>query len=229
MSRVLVVDDDPSLVRTLEINLRARGYTVLIARDGHTALDVVTHEHPDLVVLDLGLPDLDGVSVLRRVRASSRVPVVVLSARHSSDDKVEALDVGADDYVTKPFGVEELMARIRAALRHASTESTAELAAPPVVTTATLYLDLTEHVARRNGESVHLTPTEWRMVESLARRPGALVRQNDLLREVWGPSYENNSHYLRVYMAQLRRKLEVDPGRPRHFLTEPGVGHRFTP
>ena len=228
MTRVLVVDDDPSLVRTLQINLRARGYGVLIARDGRTALQVTEEETPDIVVLDLGLPDLDGISVLRRLRTFTAVPVVVLSARHSSDDKVEALDLGADDYVTKPFGVEELMARIRAALRHVPAESTAEPEST-VVTTPTLYLDLVDHVARKNGEPVHLTPTEWRMVATLTRRPGALVRQDDLLREVWGPSYQNHSHYLRVYVNQLRAKLETDPRRPRHFLTEPGVGHRFAP
>ena len=231
MTRVLVVDDDPSLVRTLEINLRARGYRVLIARDGRTALQAVVDDEPDLVVLDLGLPDLDGVTVLRRIRTFTDLPVVVLSARHSSDDKVEALDLGADDYVTKPFGVEELMARIRAAMRHAADGSNAGSAAQQesVVNTPTLYLNLTEHQARKNGESVHLTPTEWRMVETLTRRPGALVRQSDLLTEVWGPGYANQSHYLRVYVAQLRRKLEVDPRHPRHFLTEPGVGHRFIP
>ncbi|HYI57551.1 MAG TPA: response regulator [Microlunatus sp.] len=229
MTRVLVVDDDPSLVRTLEINLRARGYQVLIARDGRTALQAVADDEPDLVVLDLGLPDLDGVSVLRRVRAFTDLPVVVLSARRSSDDKVEALDLGADDYVTKPFGVEELITRIRAAMRHAAESTTTGSAAQQesVVATPTLYLNLTEHIARKNGEPVHLTPTEWRMVETLTRRPGALVRQSDLLTEVWGPGYANQSHYLRVYVAQLRRKLEVDPRHPRHFVTELGVGHRF--
>ena len=164
--------------------------------------------------------------MLRRLREFSALPVIVLSARHSSDDKVEALDLGANDYVTKPFGVEELMARIRAALRHAPGEPGTE---DWVVTTPTLRLDLGEHLAQRNGEAVHLTPTEWRMVETLTRQPGALVRQADLLREVWGPSYDRESNYLPVFMAQLRRKLEVEPSRPRHFLTEPGVGHRFVP
>jgi two-component system KDP operon response regulator KdpE len=230
LTDILVVDDDPSLVRTLEINLRARDYDVLVARDGRTALAVVSEEEPDLVLLDLGLPDLDGVSVLRRIRAFSQVPVVVLSARHSSDDKVEALDLGADDYLSKPFGVEELMARIRAALRHGPAGPTpAGGAAEVIVTTGTLYLNLSDHLARVNGEPVHLTPTEWRIVEVLTRRPGALVRQADLLNEVWGPTFTEQSHYLRVYLAQLRRKLEVDPRRPRHFLTEPGVGHRFVP
>ncbi len=224
--RVLVVDDDPAIVRTLAINLRARDYQVQMAHDGRTALEILTEEPPDLMLLDLGLPDLDGIGVLRRLRAFSALPVIVLSARHSSDDKVEALDLGANDYVTKPFGVEELMARIRAALRQVPAESATE---PRVVTTPTLRLDLGEHLAQLNGVAVHLTPTEWRMVDTLTRRPGALVRQADLLREVWGPSYDKESNYLRVFMAQLRRKLEVVPSRPRHFLTEPGVGHRFVP
>lgn len=226
MTTILVVDDDPAIVRTLAINLRARDYQVQVAHDGRTALQVLAEESPDLVLLDLGLPDLDGVGVLRRLRATSTVPVIVLSARHSSDDKVEALDLGANDYVTKPFGVEELMARIRAALRQAPTGVGSE---GRVVTTSTLRLDLGEHLAELNGAPVHLTPTEWRMVDTLTRQPGALVRQGDLLREVWGPSYDKESNYLRVFMAQLRRKLEVEPSRPRHFLTEPGVGHRFVP
>lgn len=224
-TRVLVVDDDPAIVRTLAINLRARDYQVQVAHDGRTALEILTEEPPDVMLLDLGLPDLDGVSVLRRLRAFSALPVIVLSARHSSDDKVEALDLGANDYVTKPFGVEELMARIRAALRQVPESGTESR----VVTTPTLQLDLGEHVAQLDGVPVHLTPTEWRMVATLTRRPGALVRQADLLREVWGPSYDKESNYLRVFMAQLRRKLEVEPSRPRHFLTEPGVGHRFVP
>lgn len=224
-TRVLVVDDDPAIVRTLAINLRARDYQVQVAHDGRTALEILTEEPPDVMLLDLGLPDLDGVSVLHRLRAFSALPVIVLSARHSSDDKVEALDLGANDYVTKPFGVEELMARIRAALRQVPESGTESR----VVTTPTLRLDLGEHVAQLDGVPVHLTPTEWRMVATLTRRPGALVRQADLLREVWGPSYDKESNYLRVFMAQLRRKLEVEPSRPRHFLTEPGVGHRFVP
>jgi len=221
-----VVDDDPAIVRTLKINLRARDYEVQVAHDGRTALEILSEEATDLMLLDLGLPDLGGVSVLRQLRAVSALPVIVLSARHSSDDKVEALDLGANDYVTKPFGVEELMARIRAALRQVPGDTGP---VDRVVTTPTLRLDLGEHLAEVNGVAVHLTPTEWRMVDTLTRRPGALVRQADLLREVWGPSYDKESNYLRVFMAQLRRKLEVEPSRPRHFLTEPGVGHRFVP
>lgn len=226
MTRVLVVDDDPAIVRTLSINLRARDYEVETAADGREALELITERLPDVVVLDLGLPDLDGISVLRQVRSFSTVPVVVLSARHESDDKVEALDLGANDYVTKPFGMEELLARVRAALRHGSNE----LRAPTrVIETGTLRLDIGEQQASKDGEPVHLTPTEWRLVDVLTQHPGSLVRQVDLLRQVWGPAYDKESNYLRVFLAQLRRKLEPEPGRPRHFITEPGVGYRFIP
>jgi two-component system KDP operon response regulator KdpE len=223
---VLAVDDDPAILRTLSINLRARDYEVETARDGRSALQVVQERMPDLILLDLGLPDLDGVAVLTQLRSFTRVPIVVLSARHESDDKVEALDLGADDYVTKPFGMEELLARLRAALRHSALDLPIER---QVVQTATLHLDLGEQIASRNGEDVHLTPTEWRLIEVLTRRPGQLMRQTELLREVWGPSYHRETNYLRVYLAQLRRKLEEEPGRPRHFITEPGVGYRFVP
>ena len=182
---------------------------------------------PDLIVLDLGLPDVDGVAVLTQLRSFTQVPIVVLSARHESDDKVEALDLGADDYVTKPFGIEELMARLRAALRHGADRpaaGTARWSRPP-----TLHLDLGQQLATRNGEPVHLTPTEWRLIEVLTHQPGQLVRQTDLLQAVWGPSYHRETNYLRVYLAQLRRKLEEEPGRPRHLITEPGVGYRFVP
>ncbi len=226
MTFILAVDDDPAILRTLSINLRARDYEVETARDGRSALQLALERPPDLVLLDLGLPDVDGVAVLTQLRSFSRVPVVVLSARHESDDKVEALDLGADDYVTKPFGMEELLARIRAALRHSARDLPPER---QIVDTATLHLDLGEQQARRHGEVVHLTPTEWRLVEVLTRRPGQLVRQTELLREVWGPSYHRETNYLRVYLAQLRRKLEDEPSRPRYFVTEPGVGYRFTP
>jgi two-component system, OmpR family, KDP operon response regulator KdpE len=226
VTKILVVDDDPAIARTLRINLRARDYEVRLAYDGRTALQILADDPPDAVLLDLGLPDVDGVGVLRRLRTFSDVPVVVVSARHTSDDKVEALDLGADDYVTKPFGMAELLARIRAALRHGQGDGRD---VSRVITTATLYLDLGDHVARRNGEPVHLTPTEWRLVEVLTRRPGALVRQADLLKEVWGPAYDKESNYLRVYLGQLRRKLEIEPGRPDHFVTDPGVGYRFVP
>ena len=222
MTAVLVVDDEPAIVRTLSINLRARGYDVHVAGDGRTALDVAREERPDVVLLDLGLPDLSGVDVLRRLRSWSPVPVVVLSARHGSDDKVEALDEGADDYVTKPFGMDELLARVRAAVRRSGVAD-----ADQVVETPAFRIDLGAKQVVRDGADVRLTPTEWGLLEALVRRPGRLVGQRQLLHEVWGPSYDKETHYLRVYMAQLRRKLEPDPARPRYFLTEPGMGYRF--
>lgn len=222
MTFVLVVDDDPAIVRTLGINLRARGYDVETAADGRSALQVVEERRPDAVILDLGLPDLDGLSVLQRLRERHAVPVVILSARHETDDKVEALDSGADDFVTKPFEMEELMARVRAAVRRTATGEP-----PLVVTGPDVRLDVTERRAERAGEVVRLTPTEWHLVEVLARRAGHLVSQQDLLREVWGPGYGRESHYLRVYLAQLRRKLEPDPANPVLFLTDPGQGYRL--
>ena len=224
MTRVLVVDDDPAMQRTLGIGLRARGYDVLPARDGRTAVEACAEDDPDVVLLDLGLPDLSGVEVLRTVRETSQVPVIVLSARHGSDDKVQALDVGADDYVTKPFGMDELLARLRAAVRR----SAADQPLAPVVTDA-FTVDLAATQVRRDGEEVRLTPTEWRLLEALVSRPGRLVSQRQLLREGWGPGYVAETHYLRVYVAGLRRKLEADPSRPRHLLTEPGMGYRFVP
>ena len=222
MTFVLVVDDDPAILRTLSINLRARGYDVETAGDGRSALQIVGERMPDVVILDLGLPDLDGVTVLKRLRAFGRVPVVVLSARHESDDKVEALDEGADDYVTKPFDIEELLARVRAAIRRSGGDGT-----PQVVEVGDVHLDITERRASRAGAEVRLTPTEWHIVEVLARKDGRLVRQADLLHEVWGPGYDRETNYLRVYMAQLRRKLERDPSRPTLFITDPGIGYRL--
>ncbi len=223
MTFVLVVDDDPAIVRTLGINLRARGYDVETAADGRSALQVVEERLPDAVILDLGLPDLDGLTVLQRLREQHAVPVVILSARHETDDKVEALDSGADDFVTKPFEMEELMARVRAAVRRTTAGEP-----PLVVTGAGVRIDVTERRADRGGEVVRLTPTEWHLVEVLARRAGHLVSQQLLLRdEVWGPGYGRESHYLRVYLAQLRRKLEPDPANPVLFLTDPGQGYRL--
>ena len=222
MTFVLAVDDDPAILRTLTINLRARGYDVETAGDGRSALQIVDERMPDVVILDLGLPDLDGVAVLKRLRAYAQVPVVVLSARHESDDKVEALDEGADDYVTKPFDMEELLARVRAAVRRSGGEGTSL-----VVEVGDVRLDVTERRASRGGTEVRLTPTEWHIVEVLARREGRLVRQAELLHEVWGPGYGRETNYLRVYMAQLRRKLERDPSRPTIFLTDPGIGYRL--
>ena len=226
MTLVLAVDDDTAILRTLAINLRARGYEASTATDGRAAVQAVREQRPDLIVLDLGLPDLDGFAVLAELRAVSQAPVVVLSARHSSDQKVAALDLGADDYVTKPFGMEELFARLRAALRRGGS---AQKADRRILRAESLDLDLGRRLARRNGELVHLTPTEWRIVEALTREPGQLVTRTDLLQKVWGPTYERETNYLRVYLAQLRRKLEAEPGQPRHFLTEPGVGYRFVP
>ena len=223
MTFVLAVDDDPGILRTLRINLRARDYEVETAGDGRSALQIMAEREPDVVLLDLGLPDVGGVAVIRRIRATSSVPIVVLSARHESDDKVEALDAGADDFVTKPFGMEELLARLRAALRRGVTAP----APAERVTIGGLVLDVDDGSATKNGVEVHLTPTEWRIVAALLRRRGRLVRQSELLREVWGPAYERETHYLRVYLAQIRRKLEDDPARPAHFVTEPGLGYRF--
>ncbi|TWP36399.1 response regulator [Leekyejoonella antrihumi] len=223
MTRILVVDDDPALVRTLGINLRARDYEVESAFDGRSALQSVADAPADLMVLDLGLPDIDGVEVIRRVRTMSQLPIIVLSARHESDDKVEALDEGADDYVTKPFGVDELLARIRTSLRRSAVEEPPA----PSIATADFSLDFAERVATRAGHPLHLTPTEWRLLEALAHHRGHLVRQEDLLFAVWGNGYERQSHYLRVYTGNLRRKLEPTPGRPRYLQTEPGIGYRL--
>jgi two-component system KDP operon response regulator KdpE len=220
--RVLVVDDEPQLVRALRINLRARGYEVDAAPDGRTALELAARRHPDVVVLDLGLPDMDGVEVIRGLRGWLSVPIIVLSARHASEEKVECLDAGADDYVTKPFGMDELLARLRAAVRRS-----APAAETAVVETAAFTVDLAAKKVRREGADVRLTPTEWHVLEVLVRNAGRLVSQQQLLREVWGPAYEHETNYLRVYLAQLRRKLEPDPSHPLHLITEPGMGYRF--
>ncbi|MFP5335393.1 MAG: response regulator [Actinomycetes bacterium] len=222
MMRALLVDDDRGLLRALALTLQAQGWQVVTAGTGRAALTAVTDERPDVVLLDLGLPDVDGVTVVREVRRRSAVPVVVLSARDQSSEKVRALDAGADDYVTKPFGVEELLARLRAAVRRADP-----LPEDPVVTAGELVVDLARAAVTRRGEEVRLTPTEWHLLDVLVRREGRLVSQRTLLQEVWGPAYGTESNYLRVYMAQLRRKLEDEPSRPRHLLTEPGLGYRF--
>jgi len=226
MSRVLVVDDDRPLARALSINLRAHGYEVVVAHDGRAALTEVARTHPAVVVLDLGLPDLDGIEVLAGIRGWSAVPVIVLSARSTSSEKVEALDAGADDYVTKPFGMDELLARVRAAVRRGAPPATD---AVEQVVTADFTVDLGAHRVLRGGEPVRLTPTEWSLLELLVRHRGKLVPQKQMLTEVWGPVYEAETHYLRVYLAQLRRKLEPDPAHPRYLITEPGVGYRFEP
>ncbi|MBV8931981.1 MAG: response regulator [Kutzneria sp.] len=223
-TRVLVVDDEPQIVRALRINLSARGYQVLTAHDGTSALKAAAEAKPDVVVLDLGLPDLDGADVIAGLRGWSTVPILVLSARVDSSDKVAALDAGADDYVTKPFGMDELLARLRAAVRRSSSAADGEQA---VVETSSFVVDLAAKKVWRDDGEVHLTPTEWGVLEVLVRSRGRLVSQRQLLQDVWGPKYATESHYLRVYLAQLRRKLEPEPSRPRHLVTEPGMGYRF--
>ena len=227
MTSILVVDDEPAITRTLRINLRARGYDTRVVADGRAAMAALEEELPDLVILDLGLPDRDGVEVLSWLRQRSAVPVIVLSARHESDDKVEALDLGADDFVTKPFGMDELMARIRSALRRATTDGGI---AQPTFSCADFVLDFTERrAADAAGEPIRLTPTEWRILAVLAREPGHLVTHAELLSEVWGPGYRRESNYLRVFANQLRRKIEPEPSAPVHLITEPGQGYRLMP
>ena len=221
MIRVLVVDDEAPIRRTLQIGLQAQGYDVLIAADGRTALQACREDAPDVVLLDLGLPDRSGFDVLRELRASSEVPVVVVSARHGSTDKVEALDLGADDYVTKPFGLDELMARLRAIVRRAGSLGQ--------VVTEDFVVDLAAQQVTRDGAVVRLTPTEWSLLAALVSRPGRLVSRERLLHEVWGPAYGVETNYLRVYVANLRKKLEPEPSKPRYLHTEPGMGYRFTP
>jgi two-component system KDP operon response regulator KdpE len=225
MTKVLVVDDEPQIVRALRINLAARGYEVITAHDGAAALRAAAEVKPDVVVLDLGLPDIDGTDVIAGLRGWTTVPIIVLSARTDSGDKVEALDAGADDYVTKPFGMDELLARLRAAVRRSAVGAAGQQDA--VVETATFRVDLAAKKVLRDGDEVHLTPTEWGVLEVLVRNKGRLVAQKQLLQEVWGPAYASETHYLRVYLAQLRRKLEPRPSRPKHLLTEPGMGYRF--
>jgi two-component system, OmpR family, KDP operon response regulator KdpE len=222
VTTVLVVDDEPAMRRTLALNLRARGYDVEVAATGEEALARLRAGGTDLVLLDLGLPDLSGVEVVATLRGWSELPVIVVSARHGSEDKVAALDAGADDYVTKPVGIDELLARIRAAVRRVPGPE-------PVVVAGDLRLDLAARRVWRGGVEVRLTPTEWGVLALLATRPGRLVSQAELLKTVWGPAYERETNYLRVYLSTLRRKLEEDPSRPRHLITEPGMGYRFTP
>jgi two-component system KDP operon response regulator KdpE len=228
---VLVVDDEPQILRALRINLRVRQYEVFTAATGAQALEEAAAHPPDLVILDLGLPDMDGVDVIGGLRGWTAAPIIVLSGRADSTDKVEALDAGADDYVTKPFGVEELLARMRAAVRRTPTADE-----PPRVQLGDLTVDLgAKRVTRdhdgqdQGGTDIRLTPTEWHLLEVLLRNPGKLLSQKQLLRDVWGPGYDNAGGNLRLYMAQLRRKLEPDPARPRWLITEPGMGYRFQP
>jgi two-component system KDP operon response regulator KdpE len=225
MTRILVVDDEPQILRALRINLRARGYDVDVAADGTTALRTAADRPPELVVLDLGLPDLDGIDVIRGLRGWTAVPIIILSGRAGSSDKVAALDAGADDYVTKPFGIDELLARIRAVTRR-----TIPSLAGATVVVGSWTVNLADRViTNTEGDTIRLTPTEWHLLEILLRNPGKLITQRELLRQVWGPGYQAETNYLRQYMAQLRRKLEDDPARPQHLLTEPGMGYRFRP
>jgi two-component system, OmpR family, KDP operon response regulator KdpE len=224
MSRVLIVDDDPQLLRALRITLRAVGFDVVAASDGRMALAEAAAAPPDAVVLDLGLPDLDGTAVLAELRPWFAGPVLVLSARADSQDKVQALDAGADDYVTKPFDMPELLARLRAVLRRGSAAADV-----PVVRTDHFVIDLAARQVTVGDQVVRLTPTEWALLTELVRARGRLVGQRQLLQTVWGPAYQRETNYLRVYLAQLRRKLEPDPAHPRYLRTEPGMGYRFTP
>jgi two-component system KDP operon response regulator KdpE len=221
-SKVLVIEDEAALRRALRIFLEAHDYTVVLAETGRQGLNLAAGEHPDVIILDLGLPDMDGVDVATALRGWSEVPIVVLSARDAEAVKVAALDAGADDYVTKPFAMNEFLARLRAALRRASPSE-----GERVVETDAFSIDLGNKQVTHGGEAVRLTPTEWQIVEVLVRNRGRLVTQHDLLQQVWGPQYENETHYLRIYMSQIRRKLEPDPAQPRYFITEPGMGYRF--
>jgi two-component system KDP operon response regulator KdpE len=224
MTRVLVVDDEPQILRALRINLSVRGYQVDTASTGAEALRKAADRRPDVVILDLGLPDISGIDVLGGLRGWLSVPVIVLSARTDSSDKVEALDAGADDYVTKPFGMDEFLARLRAAVRRGAASSETD---EPIIETSSFTVDLAAKKVIKGDREIHLTPTEWGMLEMLARNRGKLVGRDELLREVWGPAYATETHYLRVYLAQLRRKLEDDPSHPKHLITEAGMGYRF--
>ena len=223
MSRVLVVDDEPPILRAMAVNLRARGYEVDVAATGEEALALASRHHPDVVVLDLGLPGISGIDVIRGLRGWTAVPILILSARDDRGAKVAALDAGADDYVTKPFDMEELLARLRAALRRGA--AAAEEA--PLVETDDFTVDLRAKRVRTADREIRLTPTEWHIVETLVRNAGRLVTARQLLEEVWGPQYADESGYIRVHLAHLRRKLEPNPSQPRYFLTEPGMGYRF--
>jgi len=221
-ARVLVVDDEQPILRALGTNLRARGYTIDLAPTGEDALAMAAHHRPDAVILDLGLPGLSGIEVIEGLRGWTNVPIIILSARGAERDKVAALDAGADDYVTKPFGMDELLARLRASLRRNAPAPESAL-----VETPDFVVDLAAKRVRRGDEEVRLTPTEWGLVEVLVRNAGKLVSQRQLLQDVWGPQYGEETNYLRVHMAHIRRKLEPEASRPRYFITEPGMGYRF--
>ena len=221
--KILIADDDAQILRALRITLSARGYDVITASDGRGALSAAIDAHPDLVVLDLGMPGLTGIEVIEAIRGWSQLPILVVSGRSDSMDKVDALDAGADDYVTKPFAADELLARIRALSRRtpAATDE-------PVVSFGDVTVDLAARVVSRAGHPVRLTPTEWRLLELLVRNPDRLVTRETILTEVWGPQYTTDTGYLRLYLSQLRKKLEPEPSHPRYLLTEAGMGYRFT-
>jgi two-component system KDP operon response regulator KdpE len=223
MTRVLVVDDEPQIRRALATNLQARDYEVDLAATGEEALRLAAERHPDVVILDIGLPGISGVEVVRGLRGWTDTPIIMLSVRETEADKVEALDAGADDYVTKPFGMNELLARLRASVRRSAPG--AEVV--PLVATAAFTIDLIDKRVRDGEDEIHLTPIEWGLAETLVRNRDRLVSQRQLLQTVWGPQYETETNYLRVHMANLRRKLEPDPSRPVYFITEPGMGYRF--
>jgi two-component system, OmpR family, KDP operon response regulator KdpE len=223
--RILAVDDEPQILRALRTSLTARGHDVLTAPNGETALDLLSTSQFDLTILDLGLPGIDGVEVIRRLRSWSAVPVIVLSVRDAQADKVSALDAGADDYVTKPFSMDELQARMRAVLRRMASPE----AETPVVRIGRLEIDLVRHLVTRGGESIHLTPTEFALLELFVTNPGKLLTHRWLLRRVWGDAYRDESHYVRVFVSGLRKKLEEDPSSPALIFTEPGVGYRWSP
>lgn len=222
MTRILVVDDENQIRKALDVNLRAHGYEIELASTGEQALAAAAAHLPDLVLLDLGLPNIDGIDVIRGLRGWTDVPIIVVSARSGDADKVAALDAGADDYVTKPFSINELLARVRASLRRHNP-----VPEEPTITTADFAIDLQNQRITRAGSEVHLTPTEWAIVTYMVRHAGRLISQRQLLQQVWGPAYVSESNYLRVHFAAIRRKLEPDPAQPRYFLTEPGVGYRF--
>ncbi len=222
-TRVLVVDDEPQIRRAIRAGLTAHGFVVEQADTGESALDQISLNPPDVVILDLGLPDLAGIDVVREVRSWSTVPIIILSVKDSERDKVRALDSGADDYVTKPFGMDELLARVRVALRHSSRQEHLE----PVLRFDDLVIDLPKRLVRVAGEEIHLTPTEFELLRELAVNAGKVLTHQMLLSRVWGPASSESTHYLRVYVNQLRQKIEQDASRPRRILTEPGVGYRF--
>jgi two-component system KDP operon response regulator KdpE len=222
---VLVVEDEPQMRRFLRATLTAQGYRPLEAGTAAEAASLVASHNPALVLLDLGLPDVDGLELTRQLREWSQVPVIVISARGREGDKVEALDAGADDYLTKPFGVSELLARVRVALRHA--QRTSGSAAPQVVELGPLRIDFARREVRRSGQEVHLTPIEYKLLHLLAQHVGKVLTHRQILKEVWGPNYTEHTHYVRVHMAELRKKVELDPTRPKLLVTEPGVGYRL--